>query len=226
MTERRKLIIVGDRAFAEVACLYFRLEGRFDVAGFAVHERFRQGPDLMGLPVLAIEDLATAAPPETHDAFVAVTYGKLNRVRRALCDEMKGRGYRLASYVSPHAFVAPGVEIGENVFIFENNVVQPFVKLGNDVVLWSGNHIGHHSVIEDDVFISSHVVVSGYCHIGRSSFIGVNTAIADQITIAPDCWIGPGCVISKSTNKGEIHQAPASEISRVSAHRFFRVPDA
>ena len=52
---------------------------------------------------------------------------------------------------------------GDNCFILEDNTVQPFVTIGNNVTLWSGNHIGHDSVIEDDCFISSHVVVSGTC---------------------------------------------------------------
>ena len=48
--------------------------------------------------------------------------------------------------------------IGENTFIFEANVVQPGVTVGDNVVLWSGNHIGHDSVIEDHCFIASHAV--------------------------------------------------------------------
>ena len=38
------------------------------------------------------------------------------------------------------------------------------VRIGNDVVLWSGNHIGHDSTIGDHCFIASHVVVSGNVH--------------------------------------------------------------
>ena len=53
------------------------------------------------------------------------------------------------------------LDVGENTFVFEYNVIQPFVKIGNNVVLWSGNHIGHHVVIADHCFITSHVVISG-----------------------------------------------------------------
>jgi acyl-[acyl carrier protein]--UDP-N-acetylglucosamine O-acyltransferase len=65
--------------------------------------------------------------------------------------------------------------IGENCFIFEDNTIQPFVRIEDNVILWSGNHIGHHSTIKSHNFISSHVVVSGQCTIEPNCFIGVNS---------------------------------------------------
>ena len=65
--------------------------------------------------------------------------------------------------------------VGENSFILEANTLQPFVNIGNDVVLWSGNHIGHHSIISDHVFFTSHVVLSGNCVVGSNCFLGVNS---------------------------------------------------
>ena len=73
----------------------------------------------------------------------------------------KKRGYRFANFVSQKSNIFNDNNIGENCMILENNVIQPFVKIGNNVTIWSGNHIGHHSVIEDNTFISSHVVISG-----------------------------------------------------------------
>ena len=74
---------------------------------------------------------------------------------------MKGKkkGYDFYSYVSPKATVLTN-KIGENCFILEDNTIQPFVEIGNNCVLWSGNHIGHHGKIDDHVFITSHCVVS------------------------------------------------------------------
>jgi UDP-3-O-[3-hydroxymyristoyl] glucosamine N-acyltransferase len=115
------------------------------------------------------------------------------------------------------------VTIGEHCFIFEHNVVQPFVAVGNNVVMWSGNHIGHHSVIGDNCFISSHVVLSGYVDVGQNSFLGVNCAVANNTKIAEDCWIGPGVTITGNTEAGGIYPADKAQISRVSSLRFFKV---
>jgi sugar O-acyltransferase (sialic acid O-acetyltransferase NeuD family) len=225
VTKDRKLVILGDSAFAEVACEYFAHDSRYDVVAFAVEQAYLKRDTLLGRPVVAFETLSESHPGEAHDIYVAVVYTQLNRLRTRLMLAAKQTGYALASYVSPRAFVWHNVRLGEHCFIFEHNVVQPFVTLGNNVVLWSGNHIGHHSRVGDNVFVSSHVVVSGFCEIGDNCFLGVNAAIGNNVKVAKDCWIGPGVTIAKDTNEGEIHRAPESEVAKVGARRFFKVKE-
>jgi sugar O-acyltransferase (sialic acid O-acetyltransferase NeuD family) len=220
-----KLVIIGDSAFAEVAYEYFQFDSAYEVVGFAVERAFLKTEQLCGLPVIALEDIEARFPPAGHAAFAAVVYTQLNRLRARLAAMAKAKGYKLASYVSPKAFVWRNVKIGEHCFIFENNVIQPFVEIADNVVLWSGNHIGHHSKVQSNAFISSHVVISGFCVIGENSFIGVNTAVANNITIAKDNWIGPGVVISKNTNPGELYRSPDATVAGVSALRFFKVKE-
>lgn len=222
---KKKLIIVGDSAFAEIAREYFDADTPYEVAAFSVEAAFLKRNQLYGLPVVPFESLEQTYPPDTHDVFVAITYSQLNRLRVRLADAARTKGYRLASYVSPRAFVWRNVELGEHCFIFEDNTLQPFVRIGNNVVLWSGNHIGHHSVVRDNCFISSHVVISGFCDIGENSFLGVNSTLANNVNIGRDNWIGPGVTINRSTESGALLSAPASEVSRVTSLRFFKIKE-
>src|SRR6185295_3003897 len=96
-------------------------------------------------PVVAFEEIEQALPPDKHDLFVAVGYSRINGLRQAKCEAARAKGYALASYVSPRATVFGNVVSGWNCFILEDNTVQPFVRIGNGVTLWSGNHIGHHA---------------------------------------------------------------------------------
>ena len=89
--------------------------------------------------------------------------------------------------------------------IFENNVIQHNCKIGNNVILWSGNHIGHQTVINDHVYLSSHCVISGYCNIGKYSFLGVNCTFNNNIKIAADTIIGSaGLVVKNVDNPGQL----------------------
>lgn len=198
MSERpRKLVIVGDGEFAEIAYEYFTHDSPLEVVAFAVEADHRQRDELFGLPVVAFEDLTSSHPTDTHEVFVAITNTQLNRVRKRLYLAAKQQGYRIATYVSSRAFVWHNVEIGENSFIFENNVLQYHVKVGTCCILWSGNHVGHRTVIRDNVFITSHAVISGYCDIGDSCFLGVNSTLGDHVTIPRDCIIGMGASVVK-----------------------------
>ena len=66
-------------------------------------------------------------------------------------------------------------------------------------VMWSGNHIGHHGIIEDHVFFTSHVVLSGHCHVKERSWFGVNATIRDYTTIGEGSLIAMGALITKDT---------------------------
>ena len=189
MHKDRKLVIVGDSAFAEIAREYFDADTAYEVVAFSVERAFQKRDTLHGLPVVPFESLEQHFAPAAHAVFAAVTYTQLNRLRARLASQAKARGYALASYVSPRAFVWRNVQLGEHCFVFEDNTLQPFVRIGDNVVLWSGNHIGHHSSIGDHCFVSSHVVVSGFCQIGSHSFLGVNATLANNVTLGRDNWV-------------------------------------
>jgi sugar O-acyltransferase (sialic acid O-acetyltransferase NeuD family) len=221
---KQKIIIAGDSAFAEIACLYFEQDYDYEVVAFAVERAYFKRDQVMERPVIAFEELPARFAPAEHKVFVAATYTQLNRLRERLSAQAKSWGYELASYVSPHAFIAKNAKLGEHCFIFENNVVQPFVTIGDDVVLWSGNHIGHHSTVESHCFISSHVVISGYVRVGHHSFLGVNSTISNNVTMGADCWLGPAVVVTKDLPEGSLVKPHEFPVSPVSSYRFLKLP--
>jgi sugar O-acyltransferase (sialic acid O-acetyltransferase NeuD family) len=219
-----ELVIVGDGEFAEIAYEYFTHDSPHEVVAFSAEREYLTKPELFGLPVVPFEELAERYDPARHGAFVAITYTQLNRVRARLYEGTKRKGYQLVSYVSSRAFVWRNVEIGENCFVFENNVLQYHVRLGNDVVLWSGNHIGHRTTIGDHCFVSSHVVISGHCRLGTSCFLGVNSCLGDEVAIGDDCVIGAGAVVVKDLEGGRVYVGNPARALDKSSFEAFGVP--
>ena len=136
--------------------------------------------------------VTTQFPPESFMMFVALSYAQMNRLRAAKYAAAKSLGYRLATYVSSRCTWLTDHPAGDNCFILEDNTVQPFVRIGSNVTLWSGNHIGHDSTIDDHCFIASHVVVSGHVHIHPYCFVGVNATLRNSIVVASETLIGAG----------------------------------
>ena len=225
MPKDRKLILLGDSAFAEVAFEYFTHDSPYEVVAFAVEREFLKRDELFGRPVVALEDLTAKYAPADHSFYASVVYTQLNRLRARLYRTAKEMGYRPASYISPRAFVWRNVNVGEHCFVFENNVIQPFVTIGDNVVLWSGNHIGHHTKVGDHCFISSHVVVSGFCDIGPHCFLGVNATLGNNVTVGADCLLGAGAVVTKNVPADTIVKGPTGEASKVTARAYSKVPD-
>jgi sugar O-acyltransferase (sialic acid O-acetyltransferase NeuD family) len=225
MSAAKPIVIIGAGEIAEMAFEYFDADSDREVAAFSIGADDIKSPTLRDRPVAPMDQLPALYPPEAYDVFVAIGDSQLNRLRRKLVDHCKTLGYTLASYVSSKAFVWRNVEIGENCFILEHNVLQPFTRIGDNVTLWSGNHIGHRSVIEDDVFVASHVVVSGFCRIGARSFVGVNASFAAHVEVGADNFIAMGAAVTKSTEPDGVYMGMPAARRDMSAKRFCRVKD-
>ncbi|MDR9777569.1 acetyltransferase [Rhizobium hidalgonense] len=220
---KKRLVIFGAGDIAQIAHSYFSADSDYTVVAFTVDGAFLTGPEFCGLPVVPFESATETYPPSTYAMFVALSYTKLNALRRQKYEAAKASGYEIASYVSSRANVLNGGRIGENCFIFEDNTIQPFATIGDNVTLWSGNHIGHHSTIGNHTFIASHVVVSGGVEIGEQCFIGVNATLRDHIKIGDRCVIGAGTLILSDAEPEGVYVAQATERSKVPSTKLRKI---
>jgi len=191
----KKLIIYGTGLVAEVAAFYFGVDTDYQVSAFTNAAEFITADEFQGKPLAPFETIEKTHSPDDYEIFIALGYNQTNQVRQARYFEAKAKGYTCATYISPRAayYQTP---VGDNCFILEHNVIQPFVRIGNNVILWSGNHIGHHSTIRDHCFISSHVVVSALRY-RRELFSRGKRHPARQYQVRSFCGRGLGRLVMK-----------------------------
>ncbi len=219
----KRLVIFGDSAFSEIAYEYFTYDSEYTVAAFTVSREYITKDTLFELPIVPFEDVQKMYPPSDYQMHIALVYNGLNRNRTKFYNEAKRKGYQLANYISSSAFVWRNVQMEDNLFIFENNVIQPFVRLGGNIVLWSGNHIGHHSTIASHCFVASHVVISGFCNIGTSGFFGVNATVGNNVNIGKDCLIGAGTLVLKNIPDGTIMKGVRTDPAKMSSYQKYGI---
>lgn len=208
----KPLVIFGSAEIAELAKFYFENDSEYRVAAFTVDDDFVVADRLQGLPLVPFSEVAKHFPPAEFEMHVALSYARLNRLRQEKYEQAKGAGYRLASYVSSKSVTWPDLSIGDNCFILENQTIQPAVRIGNNVMIWSGNHLGHGTQIEDHVYIASHAVVSGHCKIGARSFLGVNITLRDFCTLGTECFVAMGADVARDMPDGAVALNTAAEI--------------
>ena len=223
MQKSKEIIIFGSGETAHLAYEYFTHDSDYHVVAFSVDSDYIAESEFLGLPVVSTDKITTRFPPGAYGAFVAASSGKLNRVRKSIYDKAKSLGYGLVSYVSSRAFVWHNVAIGENCFILEDNTLQPFVEVGSNVVLWSGNYVGYRLVIRDHCFVSSHCVISGFCTINESSFLGVNCTLENNVEVGEDNFIGAGALIRKATSPRDFYQQEKTSLAKIDSHRLFKL---
>lgn len=194
-----KIIIFGIQDFAELAHYYLEKDSDHEVVAFSVNKQFLPKELFFrGLPIIAFENIETFYPSKDYKFFAPMSPQRMNRMREDIYFKIKSKGYELISYISSKATLFDNV-IGDNCFILENNTIQPFTSIGNNVILWSGNHIGHHSIIKDHIMFTSQVVLSGHCMVENYCTIGVNATIRDGLTISEGTFIAMAASVIKNT---------------------------
>jgi len=197
------IVIFGAGQIAEVAKVYIDAHPEHRIVGFTVDAQYATADSFHGLPLVPWEDLESVFPPGQIELLGPLSYRRLNEFRRDRYLEGKARNYRFASFIHPNSHIYT-TDIGENCFILEANVIQPFAKIGNDVIMWSGNHIGHHSIIGDHCFLASHVGIAGATRIGDGCFLGGKVGIKEGLTIGPACLLSFGVIVTKDLPPGSV----------------------
>ncbi|MHB1261140.1 MAG: acetyltransferase [Thermoplasmatota archaeon] len=221
--KRRNLVIFGTGVVGQVACEYFMVDSEHEVVAFTVEKKFLKEPSLLGLPVIPFEEVEDRFPPQSHDLFIAMNAVRMQRPKRRIYQQAKAKGYRLPTYVSSRATVASSAVVGDNCFITDHAVVQPFAKVGSGCVLWIGCLVAHHAVVGDFCMLAGHSVLGGVSSLGDNCFLGINATVIDEIAVAPDCLIGAGAVVTRSTAPGEVWAAPRPTLKPYTALDYFKV---
>ncbi len=193
-----KVIIFGLMDLAELAHYYLTEDSEHEIVAFTVHKKFRTIETFKGLAVVEFETIEEKYPNTVYQLFAPMIGTDMNRLREDVYNEGKKKGYKFISYISSKATLFNN-KIGENCFVLENVIIQPFVKIGNNVIIWSGSLIAHHSVIEDHIFIASSAIISGNCLLQSNCTVGANASIREGIRLAKGTFVGMSAAVVSDT---------------------------
>lgn len=217
------IVVFGSGAIAEVATVYLERDSAHRIVGYTADAAYCKSDRFFDKPVVPWETLETAFPPDQVKLLGPLSFRRLNQFRRDRYLEGKARGYAFISFVHPSCHVYTE-DIGENCFILEQNVIQPFVRIGNNVMMWSGNHIGHHSVVGDHCFLSSQVGLSGSVVIGELCFLGGQVGIGAGVVVGKSCFFGERTVVVREqVPDGSVYLAQTSARSKHDSSRLARI---
>jgi sugar O-acyltransferase (sialic acid O-acetyltransferase NeuD family) len=216
----KKVVLFGDGSVGKLAQYYLTHDSPHSVAAFTVDDADIKAATLRGVPIVPFEEVQTLYPPGDFSMFISVGYAQMNKVRESRYHAAKDLGYDLVTYLSSKATVWPGTSIGDNCFIMEHTVIQPFVTIGNNVMIWSGCDINHESEIKDHCFLSSQVVIGGFTTIEPNCFLGLHATIRNGITVAQECVVGAGCAIMRDTQPRGVYAGHRGQLLPISSNRL------
>lgn len=213
------IVIFGSGMVAQVARVYIERHGPDRIVGFTVDAAYKEGDTFDGYPLVAWEELEKHFPPGEVKLLGPMTFKQLNTVRRDRYHEGLQRGYEFTSFIHPDSHVYTE-DIGENCFILEKNTIQPFVTIGNNVMIWSGCHIGHHASIGDGCFIATGTAVGGAATIGKECHISGHAGIVQNLKIGDRCAILNRALVTQDLPDDSVIVGASGTIKRYTSARI------
>ena len=158
---QKKLVIVGTGPQAQIAKDYFEEHTNYEVLGFACHNEFKESDEIYSMPLVAIEDLLEKHSPDDTEAFVAIGYKSMNKMRQSVYEEIKSLGFRLASFIHPRATISATAEFGDNGALSGGKCEYEYQPIN----------------IGDNCFIGTNTVITKGVNIGKHCLIGANAVV-------------------------------------------------
>jgi sugar O-acyltransferase (sialic acid O-acetyltransferase NeuD family) len=218
-----KVILFGTGRGADVAFRFLSRDSEHEVCGFSTDRRFVDREVFHDLPVVDFAKVELHFPPDEYKFLVLLGYQGMNGLRAEKYLSAKDRGYSFISYVNSQFYRAEDLDIGENCFILDHQSISLDVKIGNNVVMWSSNHVGDLSTIGDHTWLASHVTVAAEVNVQPYCFLGIGATVSNKLTLGQRTFVGASALIASTTAENSVHVAPGSDGVDLESTAFMRV---
>ena len=148
--------------------------------------------NLLGYKILGDDNLIPELVNENTYFLITVGQIKSYSIRRNIAKILSENNAKLATVISPLAYVSKHAQIEEGAVIMNHAVVNAKSKIGKNCIINTMSNIEHGVSIGDFCHISTCAVVNGKSVIGYGTFIGSNATISNNILIKENSIISAG----------------------------------
>lgn len=142
-----------------------------------------------GYPLISFQDCIP-------NSKVSIAVGE-PELRSYLAKKCSNKGLRLASLVSPDAFVSNSAVLETGVVIAPFASIQSSARVQENVAVNTQAIVGHHVKVCKHAVISSQANLGGASVIGMKSYVGMGALIREKVLIGTSSIVGMGSVVYK-----------------------------
>ena len=148
--------------------------------------------NILGYKILGDDNLIPDLVNENTYFLITVGQIKSSSTRKKIAKNLTENNAKLATVISPLAYVSKHAHIDQGTVIMNYAVVNAKSKIGKNCIINTMSNIEHGVSIGDFCHISTCAVINGDSEVGRGSFIGSNATISNGISIKENSIISAG----------------------------------
>lgn len=190
------LVLIGGGGHCRSCLEVIRAQGRYQVAGIVdrpakLHQR------VDGCEIFATDDDLERLAREYPWFLITVGQVKTPEPRRRLFERVTALGGRLATVVSPLAWVSSRARLGPGTVVMHHGLVNTGARVGRNCIINSKALVEHDAVIGDHCHLATAAVVNGGARIGAGVLVGTNAAVCQGVVVGEGQLVPGGCLVRR-----------------------------
>ena len=206
---KKNVIIVGAGQMGELVSNIILRQGKFNILGFIDKKKKTKINDYK---ILGDDNFLFNKKIDCSHIVIAVTEFKS---RLDIYKKLSKLNYKFPNIIDPSVKIDNNVRFREGVIIGMNSVILNRVSIGNLSIIGTSVNILHDCKIGNNCLIGGGTVVGANVVLKNNIYVGVGSVFASKkIIVGNDCFVSSGSVVLKSLKqKSKVIGNPAKIIS-------------
>jgi sugar O-acyltransferase (sialic acid O-acetyltransferase NeuD family) len=199
-----KLILLGGGGHCRSCIDVIEAEGKYEITGILdIPEKI--GTEISGYTIIDTDiNIEKHVSPETY-FLITVGQIKSSKIREKLFKLLQEHNAKIASIISPLAYVSKNAEVGNGSIIMHYALVNAGAYIGKNCIINTKSLIEHEAVIGNHCHISTGAIANGGAIIGSGTFLGSNAVTKQNVEIGEHCVIGAGVAVYKNIKSDSVY---------------------
>jgi sugar O-acyltransferase (sialic acid O-acetyltransferase NeuD family) len=200
----KKLILIGGGGHAKSCIDVIEQTGAFEITGI-LDLPVKLNTQVLNYQVIGTDDDIIPFIEQDHWFLITIGQIKSAALREAYFDKLQTLNARLATVISPLAYVSKHAEIGAGSIIMHGARVNAGAIVGRNCIVNTNANIEHDTVVGDNTHISTGAVLNGDCRTGNGVFVGSGAVVQQGVQIASHVVIGAASLVHRNIMKEGIY---------------------
>ncbi len=205
---KKNVIVVGAGQMGELVSNIILRQGKFNILGFVDKKKTTK---INGYKILGNDNFLYDKKIDCSHIVIAVTEFKR---RLDIYKKLSKLKYKFPNIIDPSVKIDNNIRLREGIIIGMNSVILNRVRIGNLSIIGTSVNILHDCTIGNNCLIGGGTLVGANVVLKNNIYVGVGSVFASKkIIVGNDCFVSSGSVVLKSLkHKSKVIGNPAKII--------------
>jgi len=187
----KKLILLGGGGHCKSCIDVIEQSKQFQIAG-VLDTLENVGHTVLAYDIIGTDEKIDELVVEECEFLVTIGQIRSPKVRVKLFAKLQASNAKIATVISPRAYVSHYATIGVGTIVMHDALVNADAQIGQNCIINSKALIEHDVLIEDHCHISTAAVLNGGVTVKEGTFFGSNAASKESVSTSKEAFIKAG----------------------------------